>query len=340
MRSRGLPAAHVDALRAAVSALPGKTGVYRWLDPRGEVLYVGKAKHLRRRAAGYLSPGLLRGSPRHLQLAAKARSIDAILTPGGEMDALALEARMIARIKPPMNVLLKHAPARTACAIVGTLGEETPRFFALDDSRRSASGSPASRLGIDGVGGRVSPGLVERAAATARRDAARTMSREEQEKDRPHEQQRDPSGRTRSWLRPTRADALKALANLERALGLRALAFRATHGDSAARAELREAARVAAAVLDGGAAAEDAAREAEAAGDDAKAAALRDAARPAGGGADDESRSLAAVAALLAEHSANERETPNVMTSVDVVAAAASGDRCACLLYTSDAADE
>ena len=81
-RPRGWAREHVGDLRRAVADLPAKTGVYRWLAADGSVLYVGKAKNLRARARGYLAPGLLRASPRHLRLAARARFVDAVLTPG------------------------------------------------------------------------------------------------------------------------------------------------------------------------------------------------------------------------------------------------------------------
>ena len=133
LRAAGEAHAHVASLRASVRDLPAKTGVYRWLDADGQVLYVGKAKNLRSRTGGYLSPGILQASPRHRRLVARARAVDAVLTPGGERDALALEARLIQRIKPPLNVLLKHAPRPDAARIVATLDDPVaPRFFVVD----------------------------------------------------------------------------------------------------------------------------------------------------------------------------------------------------------------
>ena len=68
-----------------------------FLDKNGKALYVGKAKSLRSRTSSYLTPGVLENSARHRALLYKAESIDCVLTPGGEADALALEARIIQR---------------------------------------------------------------------------------------------------------------------------------------------------------------------------------------------------------------------------------------------------
>jgi hypothetical protein len=118
-------------------------------------------------------------------------------------------------------------------------------------------------------------------------------------------------------LRPSRADARRALSDLERALDLRALAFRARHGDAEAKERLRENAAVAADALDGGAAASAAASRLEAAGDAAAAAAIRAAAAP-------EASALGALSALLQEAALAEADGGRAL-SVDVVAAAAHG---------------
>ena len=357
LRAAGEAHAHVASLRASVRDLPAKTGVYRWLDADGQVLYVGKAKNLRSRTGGYLSPGILQASPRHRRLLARARAVDAVLTPGGERDALALEARLIQRIKPPLNVLLKHAPRPDAARIVATLDDPVaPRFFVVDAAdRRIASraekekrafapgaapqpgarpeggggpppsgggGGGGSRLAFDGIGGRVSPGTV--AAAQSAFDHARGSSLADGAdggfgKNETETRRIKRSG-TRFWLRPSRADARRALYDLERALDLRALAFRARHGDAEARERLRENASLAAAALDGGADAEAAAARFETRGDDAAAAAIRAAAAP-------DASALGALSGLLQEAALAEASGGRAL-SVDVVAAAAQGKHC------------
>ena len=125
---------------------------------------------------------------------------------------------------------------------------------------------------------------------------------------------------TRTWLRADRRDARRALTNLERALRLRSLGFRARHGDEVAARQLRVAANTAAAALDGGDAAEAVIAAAERDGDYAAAAALAAAAAPA----DD---AVGALSALVAEAAAA-NAAGNDGVRVDVVAAAAEGEHC------------
>ena len=124
----------------------------------------------------------------------------------------------------------------------------------------------------------------------------------------------------RTWLRPTRADARSTLADLERALSLRSLAFRARHGDGDALLELKDAAGMAAAALDGGEAAESAAAELERRGRHAAASTLRSASAPG-------AAALGALSSLLAEDAAARGAGEEGMR-VDVVAAAADGTHC------------
>jgi len=73
----------------------------------GDVLYVGKAKNLRKRVLSYFSGaagGGAKGSPRIRAMMARAESIEFVVTPAGEHDALLLEARLIKRLQPRYNV--------------------------------------------------------------------------------------------------------------------------------------------------------------------------------------------------------------------------------------------
>ena len=118
--------------------------------------------------------------PRGTGGASRARAPpDAVLTPGGERDALALEARLIQRIKPPPNVLLKHAPRPDAARIVATLDDpvalrasswSTPR---IAPSRRALKRK--TRILRRGVRARVptAAAVLRRAGAGAGRFPAR-----------------------------------------------------------------------------------------------------------------------------------------------------------------------
>lgn len=92
------------AIRTTVSALHAEPGVYRMLDEKEQVLYVGKAKSLKARVANYLQVERL---PRRLQrMVAQTRSMT-VVTTNSESEALLLEAQLIKRFRPPYNVLLR-----------------------------------------------------------------------------------------------------------------------------------------------------------------------------------------------------------------------------------------
>ncbi len=91
-------------IRGVVRTLPVRPGVYRMLDARGEVLYVGKARALKSRVTNYTQIARL---PSRLQrMVAQTRSME-IVTTGSEAEALLLEAQLIKRYRPPYNVLLR-----------------------------------------------------------------------------------------------------------------------------------------------------------------------------------------------------------------------------------------
>ena len=94
----------VAAIRQVVKNLPVRPGVYRMLDARGEVLYVGKARALRNRVTNYTQ--VTRLSKRLQRMVAQTRSM-LIVTTGTEAEALLLEAQLIKRYRPPYNVLLR-----------------------------------------------------------------------------------------------------------------------------------------------------------------------------------------------------------------------------------------
>lgn len=78
------------------------TGVYRFIDSQGRVLYIGKAKNLRNRLASYLKPKLKRIAI----MVSRAKDLQVIIT-NTEADALMLEAKFIKSIKPEFNISLK-----------------------------------------------------------------------------------------------------------------------------------------------------------------------------------------------------------------------------------------
>ena len=96
--------AGVNAIREVVKTLKPKPGVYRMLDTRGDVLYVGKARSLKARVANYTQ---LKGlTNRLVRMISQTRSME-IVTTNSEAEALLLEAQFIKRFRPPYNVLLR-----------------------------------------------------------------------------------------------------------------------------------------------------------------------------------------------------------------------------------------
>jgi len=91
-------------LRVQLKTMPSQAGVYRMTSEDGTVLYVGKAKNLKKRVSSYTQRARL---PHRLQrMVAQTRSLEIVVT-DTEAEALLLEANFIQRFIPPFNVLLR-----------------------------------------------------------------------------------------------------------------------------------------------------------------------------------------------------------------------------------------
>jgi excinuclease ABC subunit C len=84
--------------------LPEQPGVYRYLDAGGQILYVGKAKNLKKRVASYFQKE--HDSAKTRALVAKIAQIEITLT-ATDVEALILEANLIKQHKPRYNVLFR-----------------------------------------------------------------------------------------------------------------------------------------------------------------------------------------------------------------------------------------
>ena len=96
--------AGIAAIREVVQTLRPRPGVYRMLDARGDVLYVGKARALKNRVANYTQVDRLPNRLRRMVSQTRALTI---ITTNSEAEALLLEAQLIKRYRPPYNVLLR-----------------------------------------------------------------------------------------------------------------------------------------------------------------------------------------------------------------------------------------
>ena len=98
------PATGPELIAEKVRTLPDSPGVYRMMDAAGEVLYVGKARSLKKRVANYTK---INGQSNRIARMIMNTAAMEFITTATETDALLLEANLIKRLKPRYNVLLR-----------------------------------------------------------------------------------------------------------------------------------------------------------------------------------------------------------------------------------------
>ncbi|MFX1482648.1 MAG: excinuclease ABC subunit UvrC [Promethearchaeota archaeon] len=121
-------------LKTLVQDLPDTPGVYLWKNEKGEILYIGKAKSLRKRVSSYLrNKGLYR---RIGEMMFAARDLETILT-NTEREALVLEQTLIKKHQPKYNIALKddrrHAWVRV------DLSKRIPTFEITREARKDGA---------------------------------------------------------------------------------------------------------------------------------------------------------------------------------------------------------
>ena len=122
-----------DYLKGIVNNLPDSPGIYQYLNAEGTIIYVGKAKNLRRRVSSYFNREHPNGKTRIL--VSKIADIRYIIV-NSEEDALLLENNLIKKYKPRYNVLLKDDKTYPSICVSN---EYFPRVFKTRNIIRNGS---------------------------------------------------------------------------------------------------------------------------------------------------------------------------------------------------------
>jgi excinuclease ABC subunit C len=106
--------------------LPDKPGVYLFRDGKGRVIYVGKAKSVRKRVASHFAKAQVPSSPGHAEMVAAVETIECLVV-GSEAEALLAEQSFIKQYRPRFNIRLRDDKSYPFIAI--SLEEDFPRVY-------------------------------------------------------------------------------------------------------------------------------------------------------------------------------------------------------------------
>ena len=113
--------------------LPDQPGVYLFRDGKGRVVYVGKAKSIRKRVASHFSKAQVPSSPGHAEMVAAVEQIEFVVV-GSEAEALLAEQSFIKQYRPRFNIRLRDDKSYPFIAI--SLDEDFPRVYFTRERHR------------------------------------------------------------------------------------------------------------------------------------------------------------------------------------------------------------
>lgn len=90
-------------IKSILEDIPSKPGIYKMLDAEGNIIYVGKAKNLKKRLANYIKPDL---SGKTAGMVSLVRGVDYVIC-ASDTESLIIEAQLIKKFWPKFNILLK-----------------------------------------------------------------------------------------------------------------------------------------------------------------------------------------------------------------------------------------
>ncbi len=115
-------------------ALPDKPGVYLFRDAKGRVIYVGKAKSIRKRVASHFSKAQVPSSPGHAEMVGAVETIECLVV-ASEAEALLAEQSFIKQYRPRFNIRLRDDKSYPFIAV--SLDEPYPRVYFTRERHRS-----------------------------------------------------------------------------------------------------------------------------------------------------------------------------------------------------------
>ncbi|MEE4175948.1 MAG: excinuclease ABC subunit UvrC [Bacteroides sp.] len=125
---------HNEQIQLALKTLPGKPGVYQFYDEQGRIIYIGKAKNLKKRVASYFNRDHY-DSGKVKVMVKRIAEIRHIIV-DSELDALLLENNLIKKYQPRYNIMLKDDKTYPWICIKN---EPFPRIFTTRNVVRDGS---------------------------------------------------------------------------------------------------------------------------------------------------------------------------------------------------------